>query len=96
MSTLTRFLTPALCAILLKHTHGESAFFRALNRSFKRLTNFYVGMVSTTIRHKIIGAIVFVGIVGFVLIVGGILLGLQYVAKNGIGGVKPRAPGCDV
>ncbi len=57
-------LTPALCAILLKHTHGESAFFLAFNRSFKRLTNFYVGMVSTTIRHKIIGAIVFVGIVG--------------------------------
>src|SRR5687768_13151960 len=57
-------LTPALCAILLKQTHGESAFFRAFNRSFKRLTNFYVGMVSTTIRHKIIGAIVFIGIVG--------------------------------
>ncbi len=57
-------LTPALCAILLKHTHGESAFFLAFNRSFKRLTNFYVGMVSTTIRHKIIGAVVFVGIVG--------------------------------
>ena len=24
-------LTPALCAILLKHTHGESAFFLAFN-----------------------------------------------------------------
>jgi hydrophobe/amphiphile efflux-1 (HAE1) family protein len=57
-------LTPALCAILLKHTHGESAFFLAFNRSFKRLTNFYVSMVSTTIRHKIIGAVVFAGIIG--------------------------------
>ena len=56
-------LTPALCAILLKHTHGESAFFLAFNRNFKRLTDFYVNMVSTTIRHKIIGAIVFSGII---------------------------------
>ncbi len=40
-------LTPALCAILLKHTHGKSAFFRAFNRDFKRLTNFYINMVST-------------------------------------------------
>ena len=28
-------LTPALCAILLKHTHGESAFFRAFNKGFR-------------------------------------------------------------
>ncbi|SFH61983.1 hydrophobic/amphiphilic exporter-1, HAE1 family/multidrug efflux pump, partial [Nitrosospira sp. Nsp14] len=56
-------LTPALCAILLKHTHGESAFFLAFNRNFKRLTDFYVNMVSTTIRHKIIGAIAFSGII---------------------------------
>ena len=28
-------LTPALCAILLKHTHGESAFFRAFNSGFQ-------------------------------------------------------------
>ncbi|SEK43096.1 efflux RND transporter permease subunit [Nitrosovibrio tenuis] len=56
-------LTPALCAILLKHTHGESAFFRAFNRGFRRLTDFYIAMVGTTIRHKIIGAIVFSGII---------------------------------
>lgn len=56
-------LTPALCAILLKHTHGESAFFRAFNRGFRRLTDFYITMVSTTIRHKIIGAAVFSGII---------------------------------
>ena len=40
-------LTPALCAILLRHTHGESAFFRAFNNGFGRLTNFYVHMVGT-------------------------------------------------
>jgi HAE1 family hydrophobic/amphiphilic exporter-1/multidrug efflux pump len=57
-------LTPALCAILLKHTHGESAFFRAFNRGFKRLTNFYILMVGTTLRHQIIGTFVFAGIIG--------------------------------
>ncbi|PTR12546.1 HAE1 family hydrophobic/amphiphilic exporter-1/multidrug efflux pump, partial [Nitrosospira sp. Nsp2] len=56
-------LTPALCAILLKQTHGESAFFRAFNHGFRRLTNFYVNMVSITIRHRIIGAVVFSGII---------------------------------
>ncbi|ODT68241.1 MAG: RND transporter [Nitrosomonadales bacterium SCN 54-20] len=56
-------LTPALCAIVLKHTHGESAFFRAFNKGFHRLTDFYILMVSTTLRHRIIGTVVFLGIV---------------------------------
>ncbi len=56
-------LTPALCAILLKHTHGESAFFRAFNGGFKRLTHFYTNTVGATLRHKIIGALVFTGII---------------------------------
>ena len=33
-------LTPALCAIILKTTHGESAFFRAFNNGFRRLDQF--------------------------------------------------------
>ena len=48
-------LTPALCAILLKQTHGESAFFRAFNKGFGRLTDFYTGTVSpdiATYRHR--------------------------------------------
>lgn len=56
-------LTPALCAILLKHTHGDSAFFRAFNNGFSRLTHFYIRMVSTTLKHKIIGTFVFTGII---------------------------------
>ncbi|MEO8766907.1 MAG: multidrug efflux RND transporter permease subunit [Nitrosospira sp.] len=56
-------LTPALCAILLKHTHGESAFFRAFNGGFKRLTHFYTNTVGATLRHKITGALVFTGII---------------------------------
>lgn len=56
-------LTPALCAILLKHVHGESRFFRPFNRGFDKLTNFYTSTVSLTLRHRIIGAVVFIGII---------------------------------
>ncbi|MDR5171541.1 multidrug efflux RND transporter permease subunit [Methylobacillus flagellatus] len=56
-------LTPALCAILLKHVHGESKLFRPFNRGFDKLTNFYTSVVGLTLRHRIIGAIVFVGII---------------------------------
>jgi len=56
-------LTPALCAILLKHTHGESAFFRAFNKGFHHLTDFYILMVGITLRHRIIGAVVFLSII---------------------------------
>ncbi len=60
-------LTPALCAIILKTTHGESAFFRAFNSGFRRLTNFYTDTVSLTLRHTIIGTLVFAGIVGLAI-----------------------------
>ena len=56
-------LTPALCAIVLKHTHGESAFFRAFNRGFQHLTNFYTATVKLTLHHAVIGIVVFIGIV---------------------------------
>ncbi len=56
-------LTPALCAILLKKTHGEAAFFRMFNRGFINLTNFYTRTVDLTIRHKIIGAFAFISII---------------------------------
>ncbi|HEV7929819.1 MAG TPA: efflux RND transporter permease subunit, partial [Nitrosospira sp.] len=55
-------LTPALCAILLKQTHGESAFFRAFNNGFGRLTNLYTHTVGLTLKHTIVGAAVFCGI----------------------------------
>jgi multidrug efflux pump len=56
-------LTPALCAILLKKTHGESAFFKAFNRGFSKFTQFYTRTVDLTIRHKIIGTFVFIGFI---------------------------------
>ncbi|CAG0964389.1 Efflux pump membrane transporter BepE [Methylophilaceae bacterium] len=60
-------LTPALCALLLKHVHGESRLFRPFNRFFEGLTRFYTGMVSLTLHHMIIGAIAFIGIIGLVI-----------------------------
>ncbi|SNR85972.1 multidrug efflux pump [Methylobacillus rhizosphaerae] len=56
-------LTPALCAILLKSVHKESRFFKPFNRGFDKLTNLYTSVVGLTLRHRIIGAVVFVGII---------------------------------
>ena len=56
-------LTPALCAMILKKSHKENAFFNAFNRGFAGITRFYSNTVNLTLHHKIIGAVVFVGIV---------------------------------
>jgi HAE1 family hydrophobic/amphiphilic exporter-1/multidrug efflux pump len=60
-------LTPALCAILLKKTHGESAFFKAFNRGFHNFTEFYTRTVDLTIRHKITGTFVFIGFIAIAI-----------------------------
>ena len=56
-------LTPALCALILKSVHGESKFFRPFNNAFSGLTKFYTGVVNLTLHHRIIGALVFAGII---------------------------------
>ena len=56
-------LTPALCAILLKPEHKESAFFRPFNRMFTYMTNFYTKVVGLTLRHTIVGTLVFAMII---------------------------------
>lgn len=56
-------LTPALCAIILKTVHGESRFFRPFNRAFTGLTRFYTHVVNLTLHHRIIGTVVFAGII---------------------------------
>jgi len=55
-------LTPALCAILLRPTH-ESKFFKPFNDGFLKLTNFYKKTVTLTLHHRVVGAIVFAGII---------------------------------
>lgn len=56
-------LTPALCSLILKSVHGESKFFRPFNNAFSRLTKFYTSVVNLTLHHRIIGALVFLGII---------------------------------
>jgi multidrug efflux pump len=56
-------LTPALCAIILNPNSIRSKFFDRFNGGFTRLTNFYIKVVNSTLHHRLIGGIVFVGIV---------------------------------
>ena len=52
-------LTPALCALLLKAQHTENKLFAPFNRAFDRFTNFYTNTVGLTLRHGIIGTLIF-------------------------------------
>lgn len=57
-------LTPALCALLLKPQHEENKLFRPFNRLFAAFTSSYTRTVGLTLRHGIIGTLVFVGMIG--------------------------------
>ena len=56
-------LTPALCAIVLNPNNLNSKFFDRFNNGFSRLTHFYIKVVKSTLHHRFIGGIVFIGIV---------------------------------
>lgn len=57
-------LTPALCAMILKNTHGkENTFFRKFNSGFKWLSHLYTNTVNLTLHHKIIGGVAFGGFI---------------------------------
>ena len=57
-------LTPALCALLLKAQHTENKWFAPFNRMFERLTQTYTRTVGFTLKHGIIGFLVFGLIIG--------------------------------
>ncbi len=61
-------LTPALCALLLKAQHTENKLFAPFNRAFERLTNNYTSAVGFTLKHGIVGALVFALIIGLTAI----------------------------
>ena len=56
-------LTPALCAMILKNSHEENAFFKKFNQGFARFSHFYTNTVATTLKHKMIGGAVFSAII---------------------------------
>lgn len=72
-------LTPALCAMILKNGHHENAFFRKFNQGFGKLTRLYTGTVNLTLHHKIIGAVVF----------GGMLIVMIFLFRTVPGGFVP-------
>ena len=72
-------LTPALCAMILKNGHHENAFFKKFNQGFDRLTKLYTGTVNLTLHHKIIGAVVF----------GGMLIVMIFLFRTVPGGFVP-------
>lgn len=57
-------LTPALCALLLKVQHQESLIFKPFNRLFAAFTWSYTRTVNMTLHHRIIGAVVFLSVIG--------------------------------
>ena len=57
-------LTPALCALLLKAQHTENKWFAPFNRAFEALTRNYTRAVGFTLKHGIVGALVFALIIG--------------------------------
>ncbi|WP_417069079.1 efflux RND transporter permease subunit [Niveibacterium terrae] len=57
-------LTPALCALLLKPQHSEPAApFRWFNAFFDGLTKRYTGTVGLALHHRIVSALVFIGVI---------------------------------
>ena len=57
-------LTPALCALLLKAQHTENRFFAPFNRAFERFTERYTRTVGFTLRHGIVGTLIFAAVIG--------------------------------
>ncbi len=58
-------LTPALCALMLKPTHGEPWLpFRWFNRAFAAITRGYIGGVGFMLRRAVLGFVLFAGLLG--------------------------------
>ncbi|MGH9360957.1 MAG: efflux RND transporter permease subunit, partial [Thermoanaerobaculia bacterium] len=56
-------LSPALCALLLRHRHAApGGFFGLFNRSFERGTDGFVGTVRFLLRRPLLGAALFVAV----------------------------------
>jgi HAE1 family hydrophobic/amphiphilic exporter-1/multidrug efflux pump len=57
-------LTPALCALLLKTQHTEHKLFRPFNRLFEKFTRSYTTTVGFTLKHGIVGGLIFALVIG--------------------------------
>jgi HAE1 family hydrophobic/amphiphilic exporter-1/multidrug efflux pump len=61
-------LTPALCAMLLKAQHTEHALFKPFNSMFERFTRAYTDTVGLTLKHGIIGGVIFALVIGAIAV----------------------------
>lgn len=75
-------LTPALCALLLKPQHTEHKIFRPFNRLFERFTNAYTGTVGLTLKHGIIGTVIFALVIGLTAVLFRIVPGSFVPAED--------------
>lgn len=60
-------LTPALCALLIKKTGGKKeppAFFRAFNRGFEKVTDWYIAGVEFFLHNRKTAMLGFIGVLG--------------------------------
>ena len=61
-------LTPALCALMLKHDHKQTnRFFLWFNNFFRRVTHLYVGGVSFLMRRALLGIVLFLCMVALTI-----------------------------
>ncbi len=75
-------LTPALCALLLKPQHTEHKIFKPFNRLFERFTRSYTRTVGLTLKHGIIGTLVFALVIGLTAVLFRILPGSFVPAED--------------
>ena len=62
-------LTPAMCALLLKHEPPKTGgFFGWFNRQFQKLTDAYGRLVMLTIRRSVIALILLAGFIGLIVL----------------------------
>ncbi len=58
-------LTPALCALMLKHREGEPhAFFRRFNLALGRYTHFFQRWVGLALHHRVASGLILVAVIG--------------------------------
>jgi hydrophobe/amphiphile efflux-1 (HAE1) family protein len=57
-------LTPALCSLLLKPSEHDARFLRFFNVGFGKLTAFFLWMIHSALRHRLISGIAFLGVIG--------------------------------
>ncbi|MDP3639195.1 MAG: efflux RND transporter permease subunit, partial [Azonexus sp.] len=75
-------LTPALCALLLKPQHTENKLFAPFNRLFERFTRSYTRTVGLTLKHGIIGALIFALVIGLTAVLFRIIPGSFVPAED--------------